>query len=105
MNIQSMASGIQEFATQALSSVQGGSELLVATGDDCGFTFTSASSIGASPKETWMTPFWATSTDVGKIVLLRALSDTRPHTDHGAQTMPETSQQMLFASATLLEPK
>lgn len=65
VTIESMADGIEEFATQAVSSVQGGSELLVAVGDDCGFTFTSASSLQTSPQETWENPFWATSTDVG----------------------------------------
>lgn len=65
VTIESMADGIEEFATQAVASVQGGSELLVAVGDDCGFTFTSASDLKTSPQETWENPFWATSTDVG----------------------------------------
>lgn len=66
VTIQSLASGIEEFSTQAVSSVQGGSELLVAVGDDNGFTFTSASSLKTSPQKTWDNPFWATSPDVGK---------------------------------------
>lgn len=65
VTIESMAAGIEEFATQAVASVPGGSELLVAVGDDCGFTFKSASSLKTSPQETWENPFWATSTDVG----------------------------------------
>ncbi|CAN8098205.1 unnamed protein product [Discula destructiva] len=64
ISIQSMANGINEFATLAISSAPGGSELLAAVGDDCGFTFTTATSLGTSPQKTWMTPFWATSTDV-----------------------------------------
>ncbi|KAF3761720.1 glycoside hydrolase family 74 /Carbohydrate-binding module family 1 [Cryphonectria parasitica EP155] len=64
ISIVSLADGINEFATQWLNSVPGGSELLVAVGDDCGFTFESASDLGTSPQTTWMTPFWATSTSV-----------------------------------------
>lgn len=69
ITIESKADGIQEFATQQVSSVQGGSELLVAVADDCGFTFASASNLGTSPQTTWETPFWATTTDVGKYFL------------------------------------
>lgn len=65
ITIESLANGIEEFATQEVASVQGGSELLVAVGDDNGFTFTSASSLETSPQQTWENPFWATSTDVG----------------------------------------
>lgn len=65
ITIESKADGIQEFATQQVISAQGGSELLVAVADDCGFTFQSASNLGTSPQTTWMNPFWATSTDVG----------------------------------------
>lgn len=66
ITIESKADGIEEFATQQVSSPQGGSELLVAVGDDCGFTFESASDLGTSPQNTWENPIWATSTDVGK---------------------------------------
>lgn len=53
-----------------MSSAQGGSELLVAVGDDNGFTFESASDLGTSPQETWENPFWSTSTDVGGFPIL-----------------------------------
>lgn len=66
ITITSLANGINEFATQWISSVPDGSELLVAVGDDCGFTFESASDLGTSPQNTWDNPFWATSTSVGE---------------------------------------
>lgn len=81
ITIQSLASGIEEFSTQAVSSVPGGSELLVAVGDDNGFTFTSASSLKTSPQKTWDNPFWATSPDVGKQDLTRAWASEALVTD------------------------
>lgn len=92
VTIQSMANGIEEFATQAVSSVEGGSELLVAVGDDCGFTFTSASSLGTSPQETWENPFWATSTDVGMYAL--GPQQVVLVADDDMQTTLATSQQI-----------
>lgn len=66
VSISSLADGIEEMAVLGLSSVPGGSELLAAVGDDNGFTFKTSDSLGISPKTPWMTPMWATSTDVGK---------------------------------------
>lgn len=66
ITITSLANGIQEFVPQWVSSAPGGSELLVAVGDDSGFTFVSSSNLGTSPQEAWENPFWATSTSVGK---------------------------------------
>lgn len=65
ITIQSLADGIEEFSVQSVVSVSGGSELLVAVGDDDGFTFASASDLKTSPATTWETPFWSSSTDVG----------------------------------------
>lgn len=66
ITIQSLANGIEEFSVQKVVSVPSGSELLVAVGDDDGFTFASASDLKTSPATTWETPFWSTSTDVGE---------------------------------------
>ncbi|KAK4219867.1 Xyloglucanase [Rhypophila decipiens] len=64
VSIESLADGIEEFAVLGLASVPGGSELLAAVGDDNGFTFKTSDSLGTSPQAPWMTPTWATSTDV-----------------------------------------
>ncbi|KAL1839449.1 hypothetical protein VTJ49DRAFT_1487 [Mycothermus thermophilus] len=64
VTIQSLAAGIEEMAVLGLASPPGGSELLAAVGDDCGFTFPSSSDLGTSPEKPWMNPMWATSTDV-----------------------------------------
>ncbi|KAK4072943.1 CAZyme family GH74 [Trichoderma aggressivum f. europaeum] len=64
VTIQSLADGIEEFAVQGLASAPGGSELLVALGDENGYTFTSPNSLGTSPQNVWNTPTWATSTSV-----------------------------------------
>ncbi|KAK3945487.1 glycoside hydrolase [Diplogelasinospora grovesii] len=64
VSISSLADGIEEMSVQGLASAPGGSELLVAVGDDDGFTFTSSSSLSTSPQTNWMTPEWTTSTDV-----------------------------------------
>lgn len=69
VTITSLASGIEEFSVQAVSSAQGGSELLVAVGDDGGFTFKSASNLGTSPQNAWQNPFWSTSKDVGECII------------------------------------
>jgi xyloglucan-specific exo-beta-1,4-glucanase len=65
VTISSLAVGIEEMSVQGLASVPGGSELLVAVGDDCGFTFQSSSDLGTPPETNWMTPEWSTSSDVG----------------------------------------
>lgn len=62
--ISTLANGIEEMAVTALSSVPGGSELLVAVGDDSGFTYLSSSSLGTAPSTNWMTPEFTTSTSV-----------------------------------------
>ncbi|KAK3955585.1 hypothetical protein QBC32DRAFT_395354 [Pseudoneurospora amorphoporcata] len=64
ISISSLAVGIEEFAVLGLASAPGGSELLAAVGDDCGFTFTTSADLGTSPKTPWMTPMWTSSTDV-----------------------------------------
>ncbi|KAK1248980.1 hypothetical protein MKX08_007200 [Trichoderma sp. CBMAI-0020] len=64
VTIQSLADGIEETSVQGLASAPGGSELLAAVGDDNGYTFTSANSLGTSPQNVWSTPTWATSTSV-----------------------------------------
>ncbi|KAL2266178.1 hypothetical protein VTJ83DRAFT_5530 [Remersonia thermophila] len=64
ITIQSLAAGIEEMAVLGLASAPGGSELLAAVGDDCGFTFPSSSDLGTSPEKPWMNPTWSTSTDV-----------------------------------------
>ncbi|KAJ4293836.1 Xyloglucanase [Collariella sp. IMI 366227] len=64
VSISSLAVGIEEMAVLGLASPPGGSELLAAVGDDCGFTFRSSSDLGTSPKTPWMTPMWTSSTDV-----------------------------------------
>lgn len=66
ITIQSLADGIEEFAIQDLTSAVGGSELLVASGDDNGFTFKSKSNLGTSPDTFWQNPTWSTSSSVGK---------------------------------------
>lgn len=66
ISIQSLADGIEEFSVQNAVSAPGGSELLVAVGDDNGYTFKSASDLKTSPAAAWDTPFWSTSPDVGK---------------------------------------
>jgi xyloglucan-specific exo-beta-1,4-glucanase len=64
VSIETLANGVEEMAVEALSSVPGGSELLVAVGDDSGFTYLSSSSLGTAPSINWMTPEFTTSTDV-----------------------------------------
>lgn len=64
VTIQSLADGIEEMSIQGLASVPGGSELLVATFDDNGFTFKSQSDLGTPPQSTWMDPKWSSSVSV-----------------------------------------
>ena len=64
VSIETLASGIEETSVQGVASIPGGTELLVAVGDDSGFTFASESALGTSPATDWVTPIWATSTDV-----------------------------------------
>jgi xyloglucan-specific exo-beta-1,4-glucanase len=64
VSISSLANGIEEMAVTALSSVPGGSELLVAVGDDSGFTYTTSASLTTAPANLWMTPEFTTSTSV-----------------------------------------
>lgn len=64
ISIATLANGIEEMAVQSLVSVPGGSELLVAVGDDSGFTYLSSSSLRTAPSTNWMTPEFATTTDV-----------------------------------------
>lgn len=64
VTIQSLADGIEEFSIQGLASVPSGSELLVALGDENGFTFPSANDLATSPQTVWSTPTWTTSTSV-----------------------------------------
>lgn len=64
ITIQSLADGIEEFAILDLASAPGGSELLVAVGDDSGFTFASSSVLKTAPQNLWGTPTFTSSTSV-----------------------------------------
>lgn len=64
VSLSTLAKGIEEMAVTALVSVPGGSELLVAVGDDSGFTYLSSSSLGTPPSTNWLNPGFTTSTDV-----------------------------------------
>ncbi|KAK3292663.1 uncharacterized protein B0H64DRAFT_419872 [Chaetomium fimeti] len=64
VTISSLAVGIEEMAVLGLASPVGGSELLAAVGDDCGFTFETSEDLGTSPKTPWMNPIWTSATDV-----------------------------------------
>jgi xyloglucan-specific exo-beta-1,4-glucanase len=64
VTISTLANGIEEMAVTGLASVPGGSELLVAVGDDSGFTYLSSSNLGTAPASNWLTPEFTTSTDV-----------------------------------------
>jgi hypothetical protein len=75
VSIKTLAAGIEEMAVIDIISVPGGSELLMAVGDDSGFTYVSASDLGTAPSINWVDPTFATSTGVdyaglavGKIV-------------------------------------
>ena len=62
--IESLADGIEEFAVLDLASAPGGSELLVAVGDDSGFTFASTADLRTAPKTPWNAPMFPSSTGV-----------------------------------------
>ncbi|MCJ1314608.1 Xyloglucanase [Agyrium rufum] len=62
VTIQSLANGIEETAVLDLKSVPGGPALLVAIGDDGGFTF--SSSLNTSPNIEWTNPLIATNEGV-----------------------------------------
>jgi xyloglucan-specific exo-beta-1,4-glucanase len=64
ITISSLAVGIEEMAVLGLASAPGGSELLAAVGDNCGFTYPTANDLDTAPSKPWMNPQWATSTDV-----------------------------------------
>lgn len=64
VSIETLADGVEEMSVQALVSVPGGSELLVAVGDDSGFTYSSSNSLATAPNTNWMTPEFTTSTSV-----------------------------------------
>lgn len=64
VTIQVLADGIEEMSVQELQSAPSGTELLVAVGDDNGFTFQSAGSLNNSPSTYWQNPTWATSSSV-----------------------------------------
>ncbi|KAK2040079.1 fungal cellulose binding domain-containing protein [Colletotrichum somersetense] len=64
VNIQSLADGIEEMSIQEVASAPGGSELLVATGDNNGFTYKARSDIDSAPQTTWTNPMWATAVGV-----------------------------------------
>ncbi|KAH7161673.1 family 74 glycoside hydrolase [Dactylonectria macrodidyma] len=61
---KSLADGIEEYAIQEVKSVPGGSELLAAVGDECGFTFAAQSNLKTAPNTAWNTPMWTTSGSV-----------------------------------------
>ncbi|KPM43286.1 Xyloglucanase [Neonectria ditissima] len=61
---KSLADGIEEYAIQEVKSVPGGTELLAAVADECGFTFQDQSDLGTAPEVAWDTPLWTTSTSV-----------------------------------------
>lgn len=64
VTIQVLADGIEEMAVQDLQSAPSGPELLVAVGDDGGFTFKSADVLETSPATYWQKPTYSTSTSV-----------------------------------------
>lgn len=64
VSISTLANGVEEMAVTDLASVPGGSELLVAVGDDSGFTYVSSSNLLTAPANLWMTPEFTTSVSV-----------------------------------------
>jgi xyloglucan-specific exo-beta-1,4-glucanase len=64
VSISTLANGIEEMAVNDLASVPGGSELLVAVGDDSGFTYVSSSNLLTAPANLWMTPEFTTTVSV-----------------------------------------
>ncbi|KAF9874231.1 glycoside hydrolase family 74 protein [Colletotrichum karsti] len=64
VTIESLASGIEEMAISSLASAPGGSELLMATLDNNGFTYDSVAALETAPKTAWTNPWWASSVSV-----------------------------------------
>lgn len=64
VTIESLASGIEEMAISSLASAPGGSELLMATLDNNGFTYESVTDLGTAPQTAWTNPWWASSVSV-----------------------------------------
>lgn len=64
VTIEVLADGIEETSVQDLQSAPSGPELLVAVGDDSGFTFQSADVLEKSPATYWQNPTYSTSTSV-----------------------------------------
>ena len=64
VTIESLADGIEEFAVLDLASAAGASELLVAVGDDSGFTFAGTADLGTAPRTPWSAPMFPSSTGV-----------------------------------------
>lgn len=64
VTIESLASGIEEMAISSLASAPGGSELLMATLDNNGFTYDSVADLGTAPQTAWTNPWWASSVSV-----------------------------------------
>lgn len=64
VTIQVLADGIEEMSVQELRSAPSGTELLVAVGDDNGFTFKSADSLNTAPSTYWQNPTYASSSSV-----------------------------------------
>jgi xyloglucan-specific exo-beta-1,4-glucanase len=88
VSISSLAVGIEEMAVLGLASAPGGTELLAAVGDDCGFTFKSSSDLGTSPKTPWMNPMWTSSTDVGEYIFMCCLIVVRHTAAADGLTVP-----------------
>lgn len=64
VTIESLASGIEEMAISSLASAPGGSELLMATLDNNGFTYDTVADLGTAPQTAWTDPWWASSVSV-----------------------------------------
>ncbi|KAI8260269.1 Xyloglucanase [Colletotrichum sp. SAR11_239] len=64
ITIESLASGIEEMAISSLASAPGGSELLMATLDNNGFTYDSVADLSKAPQTAWTNPWWASSVSV-----------------------------------------
>lgn len=64
VTIESLASGIEEMAISSLASAPGGSELLMATLDNNGFTYDTVADLSTAPQTAWTNPWWASSVSV-----------------------------------------
>ncbi|GKT43582.1 xyloglucanase [Colletotrichum spaethianum] len=83
ITIESLASGIEEMAISSLASVPNGPELLMATLDNNGFTYTTIADLEKAPQTAWTSPWWASSVsvdfagnDVTKIVRIGKATDS-----------------------------